>query len=1456
MISVATKNNEVLGFPDSISIDEMNQAISDDRTGTISEYRPTFYDRTLRPALEGMGINFNQPSWVNGRSPENTQDMMSADRAFATNAANSATFGIYKPEDLGELNKEHPVASIAGQFAGFIVPMKAISVGLSALKFPALVESIIDPLILISKRYPEAMKVVELAQKAIAGGVQTGTAMGIYRGVSETTEAIKDPEHANLLKIGGAVLHDSLVWGLAGAVSGSLAKPLDELGLGEKTAQISKDMTLAAGTLYAVAKAGGANDSDALLQGGMGAIFHLVNAAPESFLARRYAMGAMEKMMSDYFVAKNPMLNYEVSKRAAHEYMLNITEEIMKEELEKSLSQVFTPKAPKEGEIPAKTGVEQPIAPKMEKIPLDKKVATKVEREIADAVLGKILDNIPISELSTEAQSYLEDFKPKEPVLLYRAKTNFGGGRESRYQSEEKTESWTRSKEIALEFVDGDESRVETALISPDKILLDTTLLPKSVLRKIKDPSGDLGDIKEVIEREQEVIMKKGPIDYTQKIIERILKDVGKVSSEELESLKLKKPLEREIKTVALEPTDNPSMFHILDEQGGKIGYVGFTIKEKDAFIEQIEIANDKRSQGYGEAAVKEIMNLPGVETVSGQPGNERAKKFWKDKFGAVADETGEFKIRANKGESGQVNIALIPGVVEAAELVEKTHEAFVKELAPYNKGGEGKEAAQTMRENLGQLARSYDRSEAALMNAKKLFSKAKIEDGLEFMYRIEEGGKQVTSELDKITEVARSVLDTKRNEIQDLGTGKLEHFLINYFPHIWENPQKATDIFRKIMGKKPLQGPKSFLKQRTIESIRAGIEAGLKPVSYNPVDLILLKVREMDRYLMAHRTINALKEQGIVQFVRLGQPIPEGFVQIKDSIADVYSRSEKGELIVRGKYWAQEDAARIINNYLSPGLRGNYLYDLYRGAGNTLNQFQLGLSAFHLGFTSMDATISKFALGLNKLSRGDILGAAKSMASAPLAPITNFLEGRRLLQSWFGKDNGEMLNIIADTMATAGGRAKMDKFYATKGIEALKKSLSEGKLLTATLRLPFILVSEASRPIMEYLVPRQKLGVFADIMRMELERNPKMTHTEMRAIAQKAWDSVDNRMGQLVYDNLFWNKATKDLAMASVRSLGWNLGTIRELGGAGKDAAQMFNDLRQGKNPEVTYRMAYALALPIITGLYGAFYQYLMTGKGPQELKDYFFPKTGGLDKNGEPNRVSLPTYMKDLYHYSRAPVRTVLNKFNPVNNAVLQMLFNKDFYGTEIRNADDPLVSQVLSELSFLGGQFLPFGVRNLQRDTRKTVGSKVEPFIGITPAPYDLNMTKAELKAQEYVRAKLPVGARTKNAAEKSKLKADLRNTYQLSQDRDLINQARESGKISSKESRDIIKESKISPLGRYIKSLTVYELANVIKVASKEEKDMLLKEFRHKYRNKYNGASKEEKEKLRKLKVEVK
>lgn len=744
--------------------------------------------------------------------------------------------------------------------------------------------------------------------------------------------------------------------------------------------------------------------------------------------------------------------------------------------------------------------------------------------------------------------------------------------------------------------------------------------------------------------------------------------------------------------------------------------------------------------------------------------------------------------------------------------------------------------ASQITREQLGKMARSYDKAEAALEAAKKMFDKQTAEQNTEFIDKMEKGLIQTTPALEKIAKQLRILLDEKRTEIRALGTGKLETFIENYFPHIWDQGEKAVSKAVMKAAKRPFEGSKSFLKKRTLEYFKQGIEIGLTPVSFNPVENVLLKMREMDKYLMSHRTLNGYKDVGLAQAVK-GFGRPEGkpdWIKIDDRISTIMYKNEAGEMVISGHYWAQPDAARIINNYLSPGLQKSEIYKAFRYAGNLLNQFQLGFSAFHLGFTSMDAIVSKSALALNQLFSGHPLKAIEAALTSPFAPVTNIIRGNKLFKAWRGEGRSSMDEVMAEAMASGGGRARMDQFYATKAADQLKKYFQAGKPIRGILHLPLVIAEASSKPILEYIVPRQKLGVFADIMKMEMENNPNMTHEEMRTIAQKAWDSVDNRMGQLVYDNLFWNRTFKDLLMASVRSVGWNLGTIREIGGGGIDAAKMLGNLARGKKSDLSYRTAYLMALPFVAGLFGAIYQYLRTGKGPEDLKDYYFPRTGGVDANGNENRVSPPTYMKDIYHYTTAPIKTIANKLNPLLAITAQMLSNKDYFGVKIRNEDDPITKQALSDAIFILKQMEPFGFRNMRKQQQtgnRSLVDTIQPWIGITPAPYDINQTKAERLAHEISASHQAIGGRTQAQADTSRLLGDLRRRYKAGDEtvqQDLIN-AYQKGQISKNQMRDVILHSNMTPLQRMVQHFSLEETERVYDKANDEEKAQIQRQL---------------------------
>ena len=258
------------------------------------------------------------------------------------------------------------------------------------------------------------------------------------------------------------------------------------------------------------------------------------------------------------------------------------------------------------------------------------------------------------------------------------------------------------------------------------------------------------------------------------------------------------------------------------------------------------------------------------------------------------------------------------------------------------------------------------------------------------------------------------------------------------------------------------------------------------------------------------------------------------------------------------------------------------------------------------------------------------------------------------------------------------------------------------------------------------------------------MSKLPEGASTDVvRATLGKAWNSIDNRFGQLVYDNLFWNKVLKDLGLSTVRALGWNLGTFRELGGGVLfDLPKQLGRAIVGKGFEMSPRMAYTLALVSMTGLFGSIYNYLATGEGPRDLKDMYYPRTGAIRHDGTEDRVSLPTYMKDVVSYGTHPLSTIGHKLAPALNIAYETLMNEDYYGGAIRNEGDPAVQQAAQYFTWLAGQYEPFASRGVRRelDIGAPPATAIQSVVGITPAPASITRTK-EQQEQIELRRRMP-------------------------------------------------------------------------------------------------------------------
>lgn len=699
----------------------------------------------------------------------------------------------------------------------------------------------------------------------------------------------------------------------------------------------------------------------------------------------------------------------------------------------------------------------------------------------------------------------------------------------------------------------------------------------------------------------------------------------------------------------------------------------------------------------------------------------------------------------------------------------------------PTNISTESKGTALIMRSELGKLAHDTERARAELEKYAGQIDQLSPKDQLASIHAIETGAPQSIQALQPMADAMRELLDLWREMVQSLGVGALDNFIENYFPHIWQNPQAAAKLMGMIMGHRPLKGPATFLKKRTIPTIKDGMDLGLRPLSTNPLILAFTKIREMQRFYTGVKIMQRLKDSGLAKFLKAGQSIPPGWQEISDAVGRVrqWSEEEKG-FIERGRYIMPEDAARIVNNHLSASWLQRFApAQVFRAATNMLSAMQLGISGFHLGFTTLDSMISKAALGIERLVHGEPVRAAKAfleVASGPVGVGMNLRRGMQLLNAYSNAGKATPLQqAIVRALEAGGGRVKMDEYYmaalgaspfqgtspwslprdlaaamrsSNNRLGAVAKVLGHFPIAYATRlmrdlqsmavafpawQLPFEVagrvVRAATSVIMEKIVPLQKLGVFSDMAADYLRRNPNASDTELAEHMQGTWASVDNRLGELVYDNLFWNRTFRDILHLGVRAVGWNFGTFREIGGAPFDVLKMVDKMaKSGKvsADDVGHKIPYVIAMVGITMLLGAITMYLMTGKGPEKPKDYFFPQTGGITPYGTPARLSLPSYVKDIYEYGQEPGTTLMNKANPMFSVIGALAKNEDFKGQSIYDPSGPLSENAKDVGRYLLQEATPFSMQNRQqiagpKDTGAVAAAKKAlPYVGVTAAP----------------------------------------------------------------------------------------------------------------------------------------
>jgi hypothetical protein len=1000
--------------------------------------------------------------------------------------------------------------------------------------------------------------------------------------------------------------------------------------------------------------------------------------------------------------------------------------------------------------------------------------------------------------------------------------------------------------------------------------------------------------------------------------------------------------------------------------------------------------------------------------------------------------------------------------------------------------------AAEVLASKLGSMYRRQEAANRAVLDESgKFFDKRGVHnpdipltqnEGIKFMSDMSQG-REITGRAAGIAQHVQGLFNDRLERLDEAGV-PLQAARENYFPGIWtkesrrafnqavrealqggiareETPlpqwstqqkewvrnrteallragQGSDDTGLAYLTKRPFEGRESFRKQKVFDDIMTGIEFGLKPVSNNPIDLVKLKLAEMDRNIMANEAINEYKDRDDLKFVASGYNAPAGTRPLDDKYGTVYGPpvmnvkeaydqglfsklsqaaanlgvsnerlallrgrkwgdasitgirtrfagpesvlaheighvldfkyglwdilvrnvegvNQKGEVTktastqergkiqrelrdladlrwegnqtsesfkkyvrkssekmavilesyihapeelqrvaptvwshfeefidahpelhslrdikpglvlgvdetqrniggfpVIGHYYAKNATADILDNYLSSTLYNNkYFGDAYRGymaVGNALNQSQLGLgSAFHAGFTTAEAFFSGLAnnvkdvYGLLKGTRspGDV---AKGLMHTITAPIANPIQGAKYLQQWLGQANhGEWAETVAKAAELAGAKAYMDPHLRTNQIQAMMRDWYAGNKVRAALRSPIAGMELMAKPIMDWLVPRQKMGVFGELVSRIIQDNPGRPLEDLRPQLRQAWNRVDARLGQVGYDRLFMNNVSKNVIQGIIRAPGWSGGTIAEIGGSLKDTVGFIKEWKDtGRLPtQIPDRVAYTISLLLGAAALNGALTYAFTGEDPKGL-DWWAFRTGGKDDAGRDERFVLPTYAKDIMSWGNSPGKTLLAKTHPLINMIGQAVQNKDYMGTEIYPKDAGPIEKFADLAKYGIKQFTPFWMRGTATAVQREEGAGqiAAPLVGIMPAPRNINRTAAEALMDQYAEARRSQGARTQERTDRSNLENQIIRNMRIGKNDEAQSQLQEAikqGVLSKTDIQSIHRRSKLEPLVAEFQPLSLDQALTVWEKANPDERQALLPYLRKKGRN---------------------
>jgi hypothetical protein len=861
----------------------------------------------------------------------------------------------------------------------------------------------------------------------------------------------------------------------------------------------------------------------------------------------------------------------------------------------------------------------------------------------------------------------------------------------------------------------------------------------------------------------------------------------------------------------AFDPTGGPTSMQplgsdpvriALDIAGSGLGRFTENYEAHEARMKELGATGDPLKDLANPALDEERMNNPflqafGVANINEVVANSILKMFSTPEWWAAHLESAAGKKAVQGSIVKQTGMAQREKDVASARM-EEFRKLVNKHVPDYAKWLRDKGASLAANEKLRQtwLKAGGDPAKFSQINPLPASPPNLIHDLIQYIEGRSTGAKlDPKSPFAPVADAMRDIYQSVRADIEAVKPDM--SFIEDYYRHMWANPRLTDRIFGT--GR---QGNSSSLNLRSIPTLADGIDRGMVPRILDPIDNLLHYVSGMRDYLAAERVRLAGRDNGQIKYTRDGLPPEPGWLKLKGRASELHTvitDKDGNAHTMTQQAWAPPGYAKSYNNWVSKGFYEwpavGAVYDKLMQVSNTLLALKLSLSGYHVYNIAKETVWAGMTKAFGEFGHGNMVQGLRDMGMLATVPATlPFKFGQaaggtltKFQQQYLRiADHGPDMERLVDLFAKSGGRAvgrgveyhvgQMANFWTAFQRGSLKyelaqrvrdviphredtigRALIEGALTGPRLANAFIqeigrTMETVMAPLFEHIIPQVKTSAWADEMEMFLRNNPLADEGQLLDHGRALQRSMDDRFGEFVQDNLFWNRYLKQTLNLLSVSVGWEYGTLRAFGGAAKD-------ITSGANAFST-RARWLYAFPVMLGLEGAAYQYLKTGWslgagrpgiGSTAL-DALAPLTGGSTPEGAHERVMTPGQQKDPLKWFRLlseapdPVAGTLgvagelaqSDLNPLAHILLGGLTGKDSLGNPIRSRLTDSRGQVPGWMAdyekFVLKEMEPIATG--QPRLKGSALTELERYIGIRPAPeFIQNPARVQLGIQKH-------------------------------------------------------------------------------------------------------------------------